>query len=110
MKELRCIVFTNQEVVAAILNRRLRLGDPVPQGRPTGVRIDAADQLRVHVEINGGQDTLVVTEPEAQAALLAYCMGQNVPLPVEAEKSLHLVKDAVALMISLNFKGSGHHR
>jgi hypothetical protein len=35
--------------------------------------------------------------------MIAFCMGRKIPLPVEAEKTLHVIKDAATLIITMNF-------
>ncbi len=106
MKELRCLVFTDQEVVSAVLDRRRKRREALPQGTVTGVSYDQTDGVRaiIHVADDHGADqSFTVTEAEAAAALVGYCMGRKVPLPVESDKSLYLIKGALTLMITMNF-------
>ena len=51
----------------------------------------------------GKVTSLVLPELEVAAALIAFCMGRKIPLPVDAEKTLHVIKDAATLIITMNF-------
>ncbi|QJE74816.1 hypothetical protein HHL28_07280 [Aerophototrophica crusticola] len=103
MKELRCIVFSDNELLAAILDRRRKLKEPMPEGEITGLNTEMGDGLKVNLELDGGKRTLALAEHEVQGALLAYCMAKNVPLPVEADKMVYLIRGKVTLMITMNF-------
>lgn len=106
MKELRCLVFTEREVVSAVIDRRRRRRDPLPTGGVAGVTYSAEHgvETRIRFMDEGGRDeTLVLPEAEVLAALLAFCMGRKIPLPADSDKFLYLVNDRLALMITMNF-------
>ncbi|HYD98682.1 MAG TPA: hypothetical protein VEH84_04820 [Alphaproteobacteria bacterium] len=106
MKELRCIVFTDREVITAITERRRRMREALPSGTVIGARYAEADGLQttlVIVDDHGRDLSIPVPEPEVAAALLAYCMGRKVPLPADADKVLYLINGALTLMITMNF-------
>jgi len=104
MKELRCIVFQDKEVLAAVIDRRRKLRDPLPEAEITGMNISYADRLHTILEMENGKRTIQLDEAEVQAAVIAYCMQKNIPLPVEADKALYLIKGHVTLMITMNFQ------
>lgn len=104
MKELRCILFTDREVLSAILDRKRRLKEPMPVGPVTGIALEKHEEgVRAHVVIDRGREQLIVPESDLQAALLSHCMAKNVPLPVEADKSVYLIRGRATLMITMNF-------
>ena len=111
MKELRCLVFTDQEVVKAVLDRRRRMREPLPNGtvgkvthRP-GQPGGGGVETQIQVTGDDGDDrTMTLHEAEVAAALVSYCMGRKIPLPVESDKMLYLINGALTLMITMNFK------
>lgn len=111
MKELRCLVFTDQEVVRAVLDRRRRVKDTLPVGtvskvayhRPEGSEPDGIETRLTITDDNGAVTELGLPETEVTAALVAYCMGRRIPLPVASDKMLHLINGALTLMITMNF-------
>jgi len=107
MKELRCIVFSDKEILQAIVDRRRKLNESLPDGTITGIHMEMADGFRTTLQINNGQSAVEVPEQEVQAALLSHCMAKNVPLPADADKSLYLIKGRATLMITMNFQKSG---
>lgn len=104
MKELRCILFKDREVLSAVLDRKRRLKEELPPGQITSLRLDSADDsVSCTIIYDGGQQTLTVSETDLQAALLAHCMAKKVPLPVDAEKNVHLIRGRATLIITMNF-------
>lgn len=106
MKELRCIVFNEQEVASAIVDRKRRRREPLPSGQILGVTYQAGSALTVILHSqgeDGERDTRSVGDEEAMAAVIAYCMNKKIPLPVESDKFLYLVNGNLTLMITMNF-------
>lgn len=111
MKELRCLVFTDQEVVRAVLDRRRRVKDSLPVGTVSKVvyhRNEGPEQEGIETRLsitddNGAVTELVLADTEVTAALVGYCMGRRIPLPVASDKMLHLINGALTLMITMNF-------
>ncbi|WP_044563073.1 hypothetical protein [Azospirillum sp. B4] len=106
MKELRCIVFTDREVVSAIMERRRKLNEVFPEGEVTGLdyTLNRGVSARLSTTLNGQVSELAVPEQELQASLVGYCMSRNVPLPVVADKALYVIKGRATLMITMNFR------
>ncbi|MFV3077723.1 hypothetical protein [Niveispirillum fermenti] len=104
MKELRCILFTDREVLSSVLDRKRRLREALPDGQITGLRLDKGeDEVKCAIVFDNGRQTLSVPEHELQAALLSHCIARNVPLPVDADKSIYLIRGRITLMITMNF-------
>lgn len=106
MKELRCLVFTDQEVAKAVLDRRRRMREPLPQGAVGKVAYRDENGIETTIQVTGdaGDDhSMVLGEAEVAAALVAYCMNRRIPLPVESDKMLYLINDSLTLMITMNF-------
>lgn len=106
MKELRCILFTNREVLTAVLDRRRKMKDVLPEGQVTALRLEKHHAARCTLEIDQGRSLIEISETELQAALLSYCMTKHVPLPAEAEKTVHLIRGRATLIMTMNFNKS----
>jgi hypothetical protein len=106
MKELRCIVFSERELISAVIDRRRKLNEELPRGTVESVKFRTGDTIETVMEVKddyGKVTSLVLPEPEVAAALIAFCMGRKIPLPVDAERTLHVIKDAATLIIKMNF-------
>lgn len=106
MKELRCLVFTGQEVIKAVLDRRRRMREPLPTGTVDKIVHHQAEGIQTILKVvsdDGDIQDLILPEPEVAAAMVAYCMGRRIPLPVESDKTLSLINGALTLMITMNF-------
>jgi hypothetical protein len=106
MKELRCIVFTERELIGAVIARRRKRNEELPQGTVESVKFNTGEMIETVMEVKddyGKVTSLVLSEQEVAAAMIAFCMGRKIPLPVEAEKTLHVIKDAATLIITMNF-------
>ncbi|MGF7174602.1 hypothetical protein [Azospirillum doebereinerae] len=106
MKELRCLVFTDQEVIKAVLDRRRRMREPLPVGTVESITHRNADGIETVLKVvddDGGVHDLTLPEAEVAAAMVAYCMGRRIPLPVASDKTLNLINGGLTLMITMNF-------
>ena len=82
MKELRCIVFTERELISAVIGRRRKRNEELPQGTVESVKFRTGDTIETVMEVKddyGKVTNLVLSEPEVAAALIAFCMGRNPP-------------------------------
>lgn len=111
MKELRCLVFTDQEVVNAVFDRRRKRAEASPAGMVTGVTFHQSPagqgggvEAIIHVTDDYGDDrTMTVNETELAAALVNHCMNRKIPLPVDSDKCIHIINGSATLMITMNF-------
>ena len=106
MRELRCIVFSERELISAVFGRRRKFNEELPQGTVESVKFRTGDTIETVMEVKddyGKVTSLVLPELEVAAAMIAFCMGRKIPLPVDAEKTFHVIKDAATLIITMNF-------
>jgi hypothetical protein len=93
-------------LISAVIGRRRKLNEELPQGTVESVKFRTGDTIETVMEVKddyGKVTSLVLPELEVAAALIAFCMGRKIPLPVDAEKTLHVIKDAATLIITMNF-------
>ena len=106
MKELRCLAFTEMEVAAAVIDRRRKLRETLPEGSVQKVSYQVENGVTVTIRSvtpSGQESAIVVPENEAAAALVNYCVSRGIPMPVVAEKYLHVVNDGLTLIITVRF-------
>lgn len=106
MRELRCLVFTHAEIAAAIVERRKRTGQGLPDSVVERVTFESGDEITtvLHMRSREGEAKRYrCAATEVTAALVRACMDRKIPMPVHAEKFVQLVRGTLALMITLNF-------
>jgi hypothetical protein len=102
--ELRQIVFTNDESMAALQQFYQRSNQAFPKGRLENVAVSAANGCQLDCDIvdsNQMRDHVTVAGEKLAAALLLYCMTRKIPVPVAARKTLSMVNGQLALCITL---------
>ena len=88
----------------AVLDRKRRLKEELPQSSIGGLRLeDGEEGVRCALLYDGGREVVNIPENELQAALITHCMARKVPLPVDADKNVHLIRGRATLMITMNF-------
>jgi hypothetical protein len=110
MKELRCLVFSDQEVAGAVFDRRRKRAEAVPTGMVMGVTFhqppagEGGLEAMIRLTDDFGDDrVLSVDDTEIAAALVHHCMNRKIPLPVDSDKSVHVINGSATLMITMNF-------
>jgi hypothetical protein len=51
MKELRCIVFSERELISAVIDRRRKLNEELPQGTVESVKFRTGDTIETVMEV-----------------------------------------------------------
>jgi hypothetical protein len=101
--ELRRIVFSHDELRQALDTHLGQQRSKLPAGRVVSVRFAGEDRSEVVLGIEDrrkGLDQLVaVTASHVAAALLRYCFNNSVPMPKDAQKSLVIAGENIALEI-----------
>ncbi|WP_033069382.1 hypothetical protein [Thalassospira australica] len=105
MREIRCIVFEDGELIKAILAHGRRTGKALPAGQISSFEIERSPEViaRMTITPDAGQKTIVpTTGAELAAAMIAYCIDRKVPVPAHAAKSITIIDDQVALKIRMS--------
>ncbi|MBI1206423.1 MAG: hypothetical protein GC191_03935 [Azospirillum sp.] len=108
MRELRCFVFTEQELAKAVIDRRRRVHEFVPEGTVKRVVLTNEPGGGVETVLHLSDDTgneraLTLPEAEVTAALVQFCMNRKIPMPADSEKYLQVIRGVITLMIAMNF-------
>ncbi len=102
--ELRQIIFTNDEAMAALQQLYQRSNQAFPKGRIENVSVSAANGCQIDcevIDVSHVRDHVTVAGEKLAAALLLYCMTRKIPIPVAARKTLDIVNGQLALCITL---------
>lgn len=101
-QEFRFLVFSAQEAAKALTTYARDKGKPLPAGaittaEPVGDKTIAG---RLTVETEPGKPVMVpFNADETLEALIAFCLGQRIPLPMVSEKVLEKLHGRFALRI-----------
>ena len=103
MKELRCFVFNEQEVITAVIERRRRAREQLPIGTVKGITYDAGESQAVFankyevvariaiVDDYGKSTELTAKTAELAAALIEYCLNRKIKMPRSSNKWVELI-------------------
>ena len=105
MREMRCIVFEDAELVKALMAYRRRSGKPLPSGQISGLEIEKKPEVIVRMTITSDAGEKVVVPSsgaELAAAMIAYCIDTRVPVPASSNKSITTIDGHIALKVMLS--------
>ena len=110
--EIRHIVFSTAEVVAAIREYRRHVSRPLPAGTLRRFEMHPGKGgVRASFEIAPDNATPAqgweVGGGEITDALILYCGAHNVPLPATGIKTLQRFGDSLLLIVTVNLTGAG---
>ena len=105
MRELRCITFTEQEAIAAVVDRRHAQRHALPAGmiRGLSVNIDGNNTCALEMEdYHGNRPCVTIPEQEIAAALVAYCLSRKIPMPRKSSKTIHVIGGDLTLVLTIS--------
>ena len=100
--EIRVMMYTDQEVVAALSAYFRRAGRPLTIGTIQSFRVEDEAVMSVDLSVETVDGEIVyhkVAETDLAAALLMDAITRKVPLPAESNKRLYLIADHISLVI-----------
>ena len=107
-KEINYLVFSNEELSAAITGLRRSQGNPLPGDtveRLTTRKTETSFQVTAWVKTNrSGKVIPVMVDPhEVLSALILFCKSVGIPLALKAHKVLDVIGNQVAMLTTVNF-------
>ena len=107
-KEINYLVFSNEELSAAITGLRRSQGNPLPGDtveRLTTRKTETSFQVTAWVKTNrsGKVIPVMVDSHEVLSALILFCKSVGIPLALKAHKALDVIGDQVAMLSTVNF-------
>lgn len=103
MQEVRLIGFNERELVEALVTLMRRRREPLPSGEVAEVKLRESP-LGVSVLVRDRDGRLSAIRKDGAylgAAMIAYCLERNVPLPARAHKSIEVIAGEAHLVIQL---------
>ena len=106
MKEVRTIIFSNEEVQLALTEHCRRRGKALPTGVVSRLvmKSDPISAALVLTNDAGGVVSLDFPQVEVAASLIGYCLHRKVPLPAKAEKQIQIIGNACVLVVTMMTK------
>ena len=104
MKEFRCIVFSDQEAISAVIDRRKKQREQLPVGTILGLiaNTEAGTGFILQTVDDYGKKTPVdIAVPEMAAALVSYCLGRRIPMPASAKKGIEVMGSDITLVMTI---------
>ena len=107
MKEFRCLIFSDQEVISAVVERRRTLRESLPVGTVRGVKhvLDPAQGVTLTIQMEddyGKLSEVVVRQVELAAALVKYCLTRKIPMPIASSKTIEIIGNDVTLLMTMS--------
>ncbi|MEI6557305.1 MAG: hypothetical protein WCO00_02780 [Rhodospirillaceae bacterium] len=96
MREFRCLVFSDQEVITAYVERLRRLREVLPSGTIRGVEYRTVETGEVHSTITVVSDSgechrLEIRAVEMAASLVDFCLNRKIPIPAASRKWVEVI-------------------
>ena len=104
MKEFRCIVFSDQEAISAVIERRQTQREQLPVGTIQGLSFntEGGRGFTLQTMDDYGKKTPVeIAIPEMAAALVNYCLGRRIPMPAGAKKGIEVIGSDITLVMTI---------
>jgi hypothetical protein len=106
-RQVRCIVFSREEVVSALVEHRRRRERPLPPGHLERIVTGsgaAGTFAHLRLRADADQETILVAfdNAEIREALIGFCRSRHIPLARKAGKRISPQGSGIALITTLN--------
>jgi hypothetical protein len=105
-KEVRYLLFSNEELYQALLNDLRARSQPLPRGFLKNIVLGKAENIDVtliYVTDKGAEMPIHFENQEVLRSLIVYCGHRNIPLSAKAVKTIEIKDGMVGLLCTLNF-------
>ena len=104
--EMRKIVFTEDELQAALVNYALRTNKKLPNATINNILVEAKEGVTATIVYmrDGTEEAKSVefTPNDVAASIILYCNTRQIPLPREAKKVVVPIEDSVGMIIKID--------
>ncbi len=104
--EMRKMVFTRDELQAALINYALRTKQRLPNANIEHIKVEKADGVKATIIYARLADeepkTVEFDETNVAAAIFLYCRTHNIPLPREARKVIIPEGGSVSMIVQMD--------
>lgn len=101
MREVRCVIFEEREVLAAVVAARRARSQPMPPGFVSRITLHEEDIVHATFDISaddGRNIRLAIGETELAAALIRYLLDRSVLVPAKLRKMLIVTERQLGLV------------
>ena len=103
--EMRKIVFTADELQAALVNYALRTNKKLPNATINNILVEGKEGVTANIVYmrEGTEEAKSVefTANDVAAAIILYCSTRKIPLPRDAKKVVVPIEDSVGMIIKI---------
>ncbi len=108
-KELRKLVFSEDELRAAAFDYCLRTNVAIPQAPLESLQVgddpEAAITLKFDTMHAADEKEFKLSRDQVGAALIRFCSDHQIPLPRHGQKVLQVQNGAISLMVNIHWTG-----
>ena len=108
--EMRKIVFSVEELQAALINYALRTKKKLPNTTIDSILVEGKEGVTATIlYVRDGTEeakSVEFTQNDVAAALILYCNSQKIPLPRDAKKLVTPIEDSVGMIVKLDYSDS----
>ena len=110
MRELRCIILTNQEFVSAIIEFKRKNRLPLPIGTVSGIDfVTTGDTVISKIKLtNDYNETseMLIDATEAAASVVNYCLERKIPISRSYTKKIEVIDSQLTLVMTMTIDTS----
>jgi hypothetical protein len=108
-KQVRCLVFSREEIFSALVEHRRRQKLPLPSGYVEKIVMEAGEAgtfayLRICCDADRETIQVKFNNAEIQEALIDFCQSHHIPLAKRGEKKISLHGSSIALIVTVDLK------
>ena len=104
--EMRKMVFTSEELQAALINYALRTKKKLPNSTIDQILVEGKEGVTVTIVYmrDGTEEakTVEFAHNDVAAAIILYCNTRNIPLPRAAKKVVVPIDDSVGIIVKMD--------
>ena len=108
-KQVRCLVFSREEIFSALVEHRRRQKLPLPSGYVEKIVTETGEAgtfAYLRISCDAARETIQVEfdNAEIREALIGFCQSRHIPLARRAEKQILLQGSSIALIATIDLK------
>ena len=105
MRELRCIILSNQEFIGAVIEFRRKNRLPLPIGTVSGIEfISTGDLITSKIMLKDDYNAtseMLIDATEAAAAVVNHCVERKVPIARSYTKKIEVIDGQLTLVMTM---------
>jgi hypothetical protein len=108
-RQVRCLVFSREEIFSALVEHRRRQKLPLPSGYVEKIVTETGEAgtfAYLRICCDAARETIQVEfdDTEIQEALIGFCQSRHIPLAKRGEKKISLHGSSIALIVTVDLK------